>query len=359
MTLRRLGVAAALACGVLAGGSEQRSPGGTDRESGWFSQASSLLNSMTEAGLDSGRRLADKVRTDVLPTARTVAGKVTEAAVAAGHKVAEHAEHLRPAATEVAASISETAVKVTQQVAEEAKNMMTGFFEDSEAKENESWSHGAVQVVDDQALIEAKVRDLIEINQISREKLASIGKRAFQAGGLGCATGGIFGFLFMGPGGLALGCKFTSIITATVTVADQIGKHWSEQLRRARSVWRLYQWSFEALGAKPWDDLGTAQKKYRACAKEHHPDKLGPDLDKDEKEWHVRKLGECQFANAFIKLFQRRWGAGLQAHKRQHTLDFLKSYAGVWASTFGSEGGVTEAELEEVMASLQGGHSEL
>lgn len=207
-----------------------------------------------------------------------------------------------------------------------------------------------VTIVDDQQLIEAKVRELVEVNTVSIETLKKAAKTAMGSSSVACVAGGMFGFLFMGPGGAALACKLSAAMQVSLSAMDSLNRHWNEKLRRGHQVWKLYVWSYTALDSAPWEDAGS---KYRRCAIEHHPDKLPKDLGNDEREWHLGKLANCKFANAYIKMFRSKWGETLQAHRSDDARIFLQSYAGVWASSFGTNPDVSEQELDEVIEELK------
>lgn len=210
-----------------------------------------------------------------------------------------------------------------------------------------------VAVVEDDQLIETKVRELVEVSQISREKMRELGVKSGARTALACVAGGAFGFLFSGggPAGAALGCKVAAGFMALSSIMDQLGKHWTEQMRRAWMAWKLYAWSYQTLDSNPWDDDTEVARNYRACAKKHHPDKRS-ELDNEALQWHLMKFANCKFSRAFIKVFRAQWG-DLAAHRRTDMRSFIESHAGVWADTFGQQVEINDRQLEEVVQSLR------
>jgi hypothetical protein len=172
-------------------------------------------------------------------------------------------------------------------------------------------------------------------------------KKTAKTTGATCLLGGLFGILTGGgaQGGM-LGCKVAAGVMAVTTIVDELGAHWSEQMRRGLKAWRLYKWSFDSLQCDPWE---SPEKKYRQCALKNHPDKLPQDADEKRREFAAQKFANCRFAVHYIRVFRKKYGV-LDVSEVSARTGFLKAFAGVWATTFSEEDRMQDSEIDELAA---------
>merc|ERR1712187_1034473 len=116
---------------------------------------------------------------------------------------------------------------------------------------------------------------------------------------------------------------------AAVSVGDSVFGHWREQTQRAVKAWRMYRWSYEELKCDPWDKPAN---KYHECARKYHPDKIPAGKEKYAKYAREKFLG-CKIAINYIRAFRRRYG-DLDILSRADQENFLKEFAGMWATLF-------------------------
>jgi len=215
-----------------------------------------------------------------------------------------------------------------------------------------------------EALIEQQIQSIIELEPAGREFYSRAALKTGKMGGSGCIMGGLVGALLGtamgGPvAGAALAAKYClglGSIMAFSAIADAPFSHWSQSAQAAYRARKAYSVSFAWLNIDAFDIVGAdaakvegiVKKHFRKCALRYYPDKIPPTATETHRENAAMKFANCKFAKAYILAFQKRYGVLDPEDTGDAARAFLESFAGVWASRFGTSEGIGSLGADQV-----------
>lgn len=245
---------------------------------------------------------------------------------------------------------------------------------DIDRKPDEGNYSSALAETDSTALIEKQIQSIIRLEPVGMEFYEAMATKVGKVGGSGCLMGALAGALVgtvaagpLGAGAFAVkGCAYAGFVSGLIAAIDSPFVHWRQATKAAYRARKAYTLSFVWLNIDAFDVIGAdaskvksiVNKKYRACAKRYHPDKLPNEATEKHRESASTKFANCMFAKAYIVAFQRAYGTLDPEDQGEGARKFLEDFAGVWASKFGTTETITDTEAEQWIHAVRH-HTEL